>query len=96
MKWSPYFKKADLIYASKGCSACNNTGFRGRVALFELIEITPEMQELMLHSPSTQQIETLARKQGGKSMFEDGVAKVKLGETTLAELVRVVPPRIES
>jgi type II secretory ATPase GspE/PulE/Tfp pilus assembly ATPase PilB-like protein len=80
------------VYAGKGCNACNNTGFIGRSALFQFIEITPEMQELMLHSPSTQEIEALARKQGSQSMFDDGIDKVKAGVTTVAEVLRVVEP----
>ncbi len=86
-----YFHANDTVYAGKGCNVCNGTGFTGRVALFEFIEITPEMQELILHSPSTQQIEQLARKQGSVSMFNDGIEKVKRGITTLGEVVRVVP-----
>jgi type IV pilus assembly protein PilB len=95
MKWLHYFKSDDMVYAGKGCNVCAGSGYYGRVALFEIIEVTPEMQELMLHSPTTSQIETLARRQGSLPMFNDGVEKVKLGETTLSEVVRVVPPKTE-
>lgn len=87
-----YFRKGDSVYAGKGCNVCSGSGFQGRSALFEIIEVTPEMQELMLHSPSTRQIEALARKQGTQPMFNDGIEKVKRGVTTLSEVVRVVPP----
>jgi type IV pilus assembly protein PilB len=87
-----YFKSDDNVYAGKGCNVCSGSGYQGRSPLFEIIEITPEMQELMLHSPSTPQIEGLARKQGSKPMFDDGIEKVKQGVTTLFELLRVVPP----
>ncbi len=87
-----YFKSDDNVYAGKGCNVCNGSGFHGRVGLFEIIEVTPEMQELMLHSPSTQQIEELARRQGMRPMFDDGVEKIKRGATTLGEVLRVVPP----
>ncbi len=93
---SKYFKSTDNLYAGKGCNVCNGTGYQGRMALFEIIEVTPEMQTLMLHSPSTQEIETLARKQGSKSMFEDGIHKVKQGVTTLQEVLRVVSPSTEN
>lgn len=86
-----YFKKDDNVYAGKGCHVCNGSGFQGRSAIFELIEVTPELQELMLHSPSTQEVETLARTQGSRPMFEDGIDKVKRGTTTLSEVLRVVP-----
>lgn len=93
IKWEDYFAKNDTVYAGKGCSACGDSGYKGRVALFEIIEVTPEMQELMLTSPSNLQIEALARKQGSKPMFDDGIDKVKLGITTIGEVVRVVPPK---
>lgn len=94
IRWSEYLKANDTVYAGKGCNVCAGSGYNGRVALFEIIEVTPEMQDLMLHSPSTRQIEELARKQGSASMFSDGIDKVKLGMTTLSEVVRVVPPKI--
>ena len=87
-----YFSKNDNVYAGKGCNVCNNTGYNGRSALFEFIEITPEMQDLIVKSPSTHEIEKLARKQGGKPMFDDGIAKVRSGLTTIAEVMRVVEP----
>lgn len=89
---SRYFGQHDNVYAGKGCSACNGSGYKGRSALFEIIEITPEMQELLVHAPSGRQIEQLARKQGSRPMFDDGIGKVKQGLTTLAEVTRVVPP----
>jgi type IV pilus assembly protein PilB len=87
-----YFNDKDNVYAGKGCNVCSGSGFHGRVGLFEIIEVTPEMQELMMHAPSTQQIEGLARSQGMQPMFEDGVEKIKRGATTLSEVLRVVPP----
>jgi len=95
-KMSNYFKPNDNVYAGKGCSVCSGSGYQGRTALFEIIEVTPEMQELMLHSPSTQEIEMLARRQGSRPMFDDGIAKVKRGRTSLAEVLRVVPPPAEA
>ncbi len=91
---APYFTATSTVYAGKGCHVCNETGFIGRNALFQFIEITPEMQELILKHPSTQEIEALAHKQGSVSMFDDGITKVKGGITTIAEVLRVVePPR---
>lgn len=91
-----YFSKNDNVYAGKGCNVCSSTGYNGRSALFEFIEVTPEMQDLIVKNPSNREIEALARKQGSKPMFEDGIDKVKSGLTSLAEVIRVVePPRIE-
>ena len=94
---SGYFKATDTVYAGKGCSVCSGTGFAGRTALYELLAVTPEMQELIVKSPSTQEVEQLSRKQGSVPMFDDGIQKVKSGVTTIAEVLRVVePPRIRS
>lgn len=87
-----YFAKNDTVYAGKGCHVCNGTGYFGRTALFEFLEITPGIQDLIIKSPAARDIENLARKQGFKPMFEDGTQKVKSGLTTIAEVARVVAP----
>lgn len=89
-----YFHATDTIYAGKGCSVCSGSGYNGRIALFQFIENTPEMQELILKSPSTREIEELAERQGSDTMFKDGMDKVKNGLTTLKEVIRVVPPTV--
>jgi type IV pilus assembly protein PilB len=89
-----YFAQTDTLYAGKGCNVCSGTGYSGRTALFEFLEITPSMQDLIIKSPSTRDIEALSMQQGDKSMFDDGIDKVKAGITTITELMRVVaPPR---
>ncbi|HSX07435.1 MAG TPA: ATPase, T2SS/T4P/T4SS family [Candidatus Saccharimonadales bacterium] len=87
-----YFRATDTVYAGKGCNVCNGSGYKGRIALFQFLEVTPKMQELILKSPSTGEIEALARKQGSMPMFEDGLEKVRSGLTTVSEVARVVPP----
>ncbi|MBT4277758.1 type II/IV secretion system protein [Candidatus Falkowbacteria bacterium] len=87
-----YFNSKSLtLYKGKGCKSCNDTGYHGRTAIFEFIQITKELEELILTSPSSQQIIALAKKQGFNSLFDDGLEKVKKGITTLDELLRVVP-----
>jgi type II secretory ATPase GspE/PulE/Tfp pilus assembly ATPase PilB-like protein len=80
------------LYEGGGCDACNHTGYAGRTAIFEFIQITPEMQNLISHSPSTREIWELARKEGSTTLFESGIEKVKAGVTTLEELLRVAEP----
>ncbi len=91
---SKYFKGSGSInlYKGKGCPMCGGTGYLGRVAIFELIEITPAMQDLIMTNPAVSQITDLARRQGTTSLFEDGIEKVKSGLTTLSELMRVAEP----
>lgn len=91
---SSYFPKDALtLYKGKGCKNCNNTGFKGRTAIFEFIEVTKELEDLILKHPSSAQVWQQAFAQGSHSLFEDGVQKVKNGITTLEELLRVaIPP----
>jgi type IV pilus assembly protein PilB len=89
----PHFAGKSLtLYEGKGCEACGKTGFKGRTAIFEFIEIMPKMQELISGKPSSQDIWKQARKDGARSLFEDGVVKVKNGITTIEELLRVAEP----
>lgn len=80
------------FYKGKGCGVCGNTGYKGRIAIFEFIEVTPELEELLLKNPSALQIQAFAQKQGATSMFIDGLEKIKNGLTTVEELLRVASP----
>lgn len=80
------------MYQAKGCHVCNGTGYKGRLAIFELINISPEIQDLMLQHPSSKEIWQVARLQGAHTLFEDGVDKVKNGLTTLTEVLRIASP----
>lgn len=87
-----YFGKGDItIFEGKPSPGNNNTGFKGRTAIFESIYMNPEMQELILTAPSSKDIRALASKQGAETFFQDGVDKVLKGVTTIEELIRVAP-----
>jgi type II secretory ATPase GspE/PulE/Tfp pilus assembly ATPase PilB-like protein len=79
------------IYEGKGCPACNGTGYKGRTSIYEIIQMTKELKELVLKNPSSIEIWKIAREQGVRSMFEDGVEKVLQGITSIEELKRVAP-----
>ena len=87
-----YFNDTNLLYRGKGCSTCAHTGYKGRTAIYEFIEITSQVNDLILKNPSTRQIWEMAHSQGSISLFEDGVEKVKSGITTVRELLRVAQP----
>jgi len=80
------------LYKAKGCSSCNESGYKGRIGIFEIIPISQEMRNLILKIPSTDQVWQLAQKEGARSLFEDGLDKVKSGYTTLEELLRIASP----
>jgi type IV pilus assembly protein PilB len=76
----------------KGCEACRHTGFKGRMAVHELLRLTPRVREAVVNHASTDALRRLARQAGMHTMFEDGLRKIVKGTTTMDELLRVVPP----
>ncbi|MFA6028030.1 MAG: GspE/PulE family protein [Patescibacteria group bacterium] len=80
-----------VLYKGKGCTSCNHTGYKGRVAIFEFIRMTPNMKQLILKNPSAPEIWELAKKEGSHSFFYDGLNKVRTGITTIDDLKRVAP-----
>ena len=85
-------KESVRLYKGKGCDACGGTGFIGRIGIYELLVITPEIEELIIHRSSATDINNAGRKQGLKLLFDDGFEKVKSGITTIEELMRVAAP----
>ncbi len=78
------------VYEPAGCSACNGTGFKGRIGVFEAIVIDSEMDALLRTSPSGHEIQKLQKTKEILTMVEDGIMKVLHGVTSLNELNRVV------
>lgn len=81
------------ICYGKGCDGCNHSGYKGRSAIYEIIGVTPAMKQLIMKNPSSDDIWNLAKQEGAKTLFEDGIEKVKAGRTTLEELMRVAEPK---
>ncbi len=77
------------IYRSVGCRECRNTGFHGRHAIFEWMDIDNEIRELILKSSSTDQIRNVARREGMRTLAEDGWRLVRVGITTVEEVLSV-------
>ncbi len=88
----PYFKKIKSVYLGKGCSACHGTGYKGRIAAFQMIKVTPEVQESVIKEATSREIWEIAKNQGSRSLFEDAQEKAELGLTTFEEVFRVTPP----
>ncbi|KKU20069.1 MAG: General secretory pathway protein E [Candidatus Saccharibacteria bacterium GW2011_GWA2_46_10] len=88
-----FFSEGDAtLYKGKGCESCGGTGYRGRIGIYELLEITREIEDLIIKRASSSEINACARKNGMKLMFEDGFEKVLTGMTTIEELIRVAAP----
>ncbi|MCA9297545.1 MAG: type II/IV secretion system protein, partial [Phycisphaerales bacterium] len=77
------------FFAGSGCDQCRNTGYMGRIALFEIMVASPELYSLIGHDGSSAEIQSAAVADGMITMFEDGLAKVRAGQTTLEEVVAV-------
>ncbi len=77
------------IYEPKGCAKCNDTGYSGRIGIFEVLEMTAQLSEIIAKDPSEKSIMQEARRQGMLTMEEDGILKVLQGITSLQEVVRV-------
>lgn len=89
-KYGVDISKGIRLFEGKGCEVCGNTGYKGRIAIFEALEIDKEVKEIISeHNGSEAQIQDYANKQNMISMKQDGVLKVLLGLTTLEEMERV-------
>jgi type IV pilus assembly protein PilB len=81
--------KTIKCYKGKGCPACNGTGYKGRVALYEVMPIKDELKELILEGASTAEIKKAAIRLGMKTLRMSGMTKVAEGVTTIEEIMRV-------
>ncbi|HOV74468.1 MAG TPA: type II secretion system ATPase GspE [Candidatus Hydrogenedentes bacterium] len=77
------------VYRGKGCERCQGRGYFGRTGIFELLVMTPRVQELTLKGVDSNIIKREAMKHGMRTLREDGAAKVALGMTTVEEILRV-------
>jgi general secretion pathway protein E len=84
-----FLKVGDSIHVPGGCERCNGTGYRGRTGVFEVLEITEAIRELMKSAPDSEAIKRAAMDAGMTSMFEDGAAKCISGITSPPEVFRV-------
>ena len=77
------------VFKGKGCPECNNSGYKGRVALYEVMPINDEIKELILEGASAQELKKLAVRLGMKTLRRSGLNKIKAGVTSIEEVLRV-------
>lgn len=82
-------KPDDNLFEPVGCDNCNDLGYRGRTALYELLPVSEEIEEIIARGGKTNEIRKEARKEGVKSLFAYGWEKIMEGTTTLEEVIRV-------
>jgi len=78
------------FYRKVGCPRCNQTGYRGRIGVFQLLTMTEELETMAAQRAPREEIERAAIRGGMKTMWDDGLAKVAAGLTSIEELTRVV------
>ena len=77
------------FYRGKGCATCNFTGMRSRVAIYEVMPVSPEIRDLILRNAAISEIRDVAESQGMRSLRQSGLLKVIQGLTTVEEILRV-------
>jgi type IV pilus assembly protein PilB len=75
------------IYEPVGCAACGSSGYRGRTGIFEVLRVTPAIEELILARATASEVRARARAEGMHTLRDSGLAKVLAGETSLAEVL---------
>lgn len=78
------------VYNPKGCISCSNTGYKGRQGVYEFLQITPEIKELILQRAGVQAIKETAVAQGMRTLRQEGIDKVLEGSTSVEEVLRVI------
>jgi type IV pilus assembly protein PilB len=88
--WSPADEPPPTLYRPVGCSACAKTGYKGRMALHEVMAVTEEIERLAVDRASSTEVGQMARGQGMTGLRDDGMFKVRQGVTSIDEVLRVV------
>jgi general secretion pathway protein E len=87
------FHCGDVIHEPQGCERCGGTGYRGRLGVFEVLELTGELRELIGEKTDGLKIDEMAIRGGMTTMLDDGIAKCRAGLTSPAEILRVTTLR---
>lgn len=83
-----YGLRTDILHRGSGCGSCNSTGYRGRLAIHEVLTIDDQMRQLVTDSASVEELRSAAKSRGLVQLMEDGLLKVSQGMTTLQEVLR--------
>jgi type II secretory ATPase GspE/PulE/Tfp pilus assembly ATPase PilB-like protein len=78
-----------VFYRKKGCPRCNQTGYKGRIGIYQLLTMSEQVEILAVTKASREEIERAAIEDGMRTLWDDGLAKVAAGLTAIEELARV-------
>ena len=85
---TPEAVRGQRFSRGRGCEACNNSGYRGRMAIFEIMTMDDEMRELIMQQANTMALRAHARRRGMRSLRESGLMAIYEGLTTIDEVLR--------
>ena len=86
--WSK--KEKIRLYRGRGCSECYDSGYKGRIGIYEALQANADLQQLIITNPSRDDLDEYIEKSKIKTLFKDGLARVKEGVTTIEEVTRVI------
>jgi type IV pilus assembly protein PilB len=78
-----------IFYRKRGCPRCNQTGYKGRIGIFQLLAMSETLETLAAQKASREELERAAMEEGMRTLWDDGIAKVAAGLTSIEELARV-------
>ncbi len=84
------FDDSATFYEPGGCDKCSQSGFKGRLAVYEVFQVNDSMHDTIIDGESTHKLEAIAKQSGMTTLLEDGLAKASQGLTTIGEVIRVV------
>ncbi|HWB52645.1 MAG TPA: hypothetical protein VG722_00565, partial [Tepidisphaeraceae bacterium] len=88
LELTPEAVEGKTFYYGKGCDACNNTGYRGRMGLYEIMLLDDEIRDMIVRHASTQVLRAEAKKRGMRTLRHGGLMAIYDGITTIEEVVR--------
>jgi len=88
-------EKAEVFYRGKGCKSCFDTGYKGRVGIYELMEVTPAIKKQVVKSPDAGELKNLFLKEGGEDLRQSGIKLLLEGITTSEEVFRMTKITLE-
>jgi type II secretory ATPase GspE/PulE/Tfp pilus assembly ATPase PilB-like protein len=84
--WRTRFGGPEFVYEANGCEHCRRSGYRGRIGLFELLEVTPTLRQAIVQRAAAGDICTLALRNGMRTIRQDGIEKCLTGDTDILEV----------
>jgi type II secretory ATPase GspE/PulE/Tfp pilus assembly ATPase PilB-like protein len=87
LKIDPEQAKNTVFYHGKGCNACGNTGYKGRLPIFEFLIMDSDIREMIISGQNERQIRATARQKGYGGLFESGISNMMKGLTTAEEVL---------